>query len=273
VSLLDPISHALAAVVATTHDGLSALGADPDAGTTWVLCIAAVVVVVRTLVLPIAVHGVRLAHANARARPHLAELQKRFKERSASKDPNAAKEFMEERRRITAEHGVSRWGCLPLLVQIPVWIALYHLLSNLARGRQVGLMDAGQVASLRDATIAGVPLADTGYLGEGGAHLAVVAGLALSAALLSYVTQRWLVRQNTVLTDAPEVMVTVQNTMPLVSAAGMLLAGGVVPVALLVYWVCSQVWTMAQSAVVWRWFPTPGSQAASRLEARTVARA
>jgi YidC/Oxa1 family membrane protein insertase len=271
VSLLDPISHALAAVVATTHDGLTALGADPDSGATWVLCIAAVVVVVRTLVLPIAVHGVRLAHANARARPHLAELQKRFKERSG--DPKAAKEFMEERRRITEEHGVSRWGCLPLLVQIPVWIALYHLLANLARGQQVGLMDAGQVASLRQATIAGVPLADTGYLGEGGAHLAVVAGLAATAALLSYVTQRWLVRQNTVLTDAPEVMVTVQNTMPLVSAGGMLLAGGVVPVALLVYWVCSQVWTMAQSAVVWRWYPTPGSHAAERLEARTAAKA
>jgi len=38
----------------------------------------------------------------------------------------------------------------------------------------------------------------------------------------------------------------------------------VVPVALLVYWVCSSRWTLVQSAVVWRWFPTPGSAAATR---------
>ena len=47
MSLLDPISHALAAVVATAHTGLTSLGADPGAGTTWVLCVAAVVVTVR----------------------------------------------------------------------------------------------------------------------------------------------------------------------------------------------------------------------------------
>ena len=71
------------------HDGLTALGADPDAGTTWVLCIAAVVVVVRTLVLPIAVHGVRLAHANARALPHLApERTLRFVALPAGQDPD-----------------------------------------------------------------------------------------------------------------------------------------------------------------------------------------
>ena len=36
------------------------------------------------------------------------------------------------------------------------------------------------------------------------------------------------------------------------------------PVALLAYWVFNSVWTLGQSAVIWRWFPTPGSPAASR---------
>ena len=54
MSLLDPISHALAAVVATAHTGLTSLGADPGAGTTWVLCVAAVVVTVRLALLPLA---------------------------------------------------------------------------------------------------------------------------------------------------------------------------------------------------------------------------
>ena len=55
-----------------------------------------------------------------------------------------------------------------------------------------------------------------------------------------------------------------QRIMPVVSAGGLLLAGGVVPVALLVYWVCSSTWTLGQSAVVARWFPTPGTAAAAR---------
>jgi len=41
-------------------------------------------------------------------------------------------------------------------------------------------------------------------------------------------------------------------------------AGSVVPMALLAYWVCNGVWTLGQSAVIWRWFPTPGSPAAER---------
>jgi YidC/Oxa1 family membrane protein insertase len=34
MSVLDPLSNTLAAVVAATHAGLTALGADPAAGTT-----------------------------------------------------------------------------------------------------------------------------------------------------------------------------------------------------------------------------------------------
>ncbi len=37
---------------------------------------------------------------------------------------------MEERRRIAAEHGMSRLGCLPMLLQLPIWVALYQLLAK-----------------------------------------------------------------------------------------------------------------------------------------------
>ncbi|HEU4676850.1 MAG TPA: hypothetical protein VFS29_12720, partial [Motilibacteraceae bacterium] len=103
-----------------------------------------------------------------------------------------------------------------------------------------------------------------GYLGGGLTHLAVVAGLAGIAAALSYVTQKFLVAPNTVLSDVPAAVTRVQHLMPAVSAAGLLVAAGAVPVALLVYWVCNSAWTLGQSAVVWRWFPTPGSAAAGR---------
>ena len=73
-----------------------------------------------------------------------------------------------------------------------------------------------------------------------------------------------MVAPNTSVEGMPEAMVAAQRIMPVMSAGGMLLAGGVVPVALLVYWVCSSTWTLAQSAAIARWWPTPGTAAAAR---------
>lgn len=259
MSVLDPISPALAAVVAGAHSGLTALGADPDAGLTWLLSIAAVVVLVRLLLVPLVVRGVRQAHAAARARPQLRALTERYRGRT---DSESLRNLMAERQEIAAEHGMSRLGCLPMLLQIPVWLALYHLLSTVAAGTAVGAMDAALVSSFGAATVFGVALAGHGYLGAGGPHLLVVAGLAVATAAVTYLTQRFLVATDAASVDLPEAVANVQALMPVVSAAGILIAGGVVPVALLAYWLCNAVWTAGQSAVIRRWFPTPGSRAA-----------
>jgi YidC/Oxa1 family membrane protein insertase len=69
---------------------------------------------------------------------------------------------------------------------------------------------------------------------------------------------------NTVTEGLPQAAATAQQMLPAISALGLIVAGGVVPVALLAYWVSNSVWTLGQAAVIWRWFPTPGSAAASR---------
>jgi YidC/Oxa1 family membrane protein insertase len=265
MSLLDPLSHALAHVIASAHAGLTSLGLDPSSGPIWVLSIAAVVLTVRLALLPLAVHGVRVTHASARARPQLKELADGYRNR---RDPESLREYVDERRRITTEHRLSTWGCLPVLAQLPVWYALYRLVSDVAGGSPVGAVDAGLVASLGAATVLGVPLAERGYLGAGAIHLAVVAAIAGTAALLSYVTQKYFVTPNTVLDGVPETMLRAHQYMPFLSAAGLLIAGGVVPVAVLVYWVLSSSWTLGQTVVIARWFPTPGSPSAARAEAR-----
>jgi YidC/Oxa1 family membrane protein insertase len=269
MSLLDPLSHALADVIASAHSALASLGLDPSSGAVWTLSVAAVVLTVRLVLLPLTVHGVRTAHASARARPQLKELTERYRNR---RDPDSLRAFADERRRVAAEHRLSPWGCLPMLAQVPVWIALYHLLSDVAGGSPVGAVDAGLVASLGAATVFGVPLAQRGYLGAGGVHLVVVAGLAGTAALLSYVTQKYVVAPNTVLDSVPEAMVRAQQLLPALSAIGLLVAGGVVPVALLVYWVVNSSWTLGQAAVITHWFPTPGSPAAARFASRVADR-
>lgn len=265
MSLLAPVKHALAAVLATAHDTLTTLGADPGSALTWLACVGVVVVLVRTAMLPFVVHGVRQAHAGSRARPHLREVAERYRGRT---DAESVRAMVQERRAVSAEHGVSRLGCLPLLVQLPVWIGLYHLLSDVASGSAVGAMTPALVTSLGSASVLGVPLATHGYLGSGAAHLVVVAGLAALAATLSFVTQRFFVLPNTVTDGMPEAMANAQRVMPTLSALGIALSAGVVPVALLGYWVMSSTWTLAQSAVVARWFATPGSAAAQRAALR-----
>lgn len=265
MSPLEPIKHVLAAVLASTHHALTALGAAPGGALTWLLCIAAVVVLVRTALLPFVVHGVRQAHAGARARPHLQDLAQRYRGKT---DAESVRRMLEERRRVSAEHGVSRLGCLPLLLQLPVWIGLYHLLSAVSSGTAVGAMGPALVSSLGTASVLGVSLAAHGYLGSGLAHLAVVAGLAAVAATLSFVTQRFFVAPNTVVDGLPEAVATAHRVMPALSAVGILVSAGVVPVALVAYWVLSSGWTLGQSAVVARWFPTPGTEAARRAALR-----
>lgn len=260
-AVLTPLTHALAAALAAAHAGLTGFGIDPTSAGGWLLSLAAVVLGVRIALLPAVVHGLRVSHATARARPQLHQLTERFRDR---RDPQSRQAFAAERRRIAAEHRIPRFGFVTMLIQLPIWLALYQLISGVATGHQVGALDAGLVASFGGAALLGVRMAARGYLGAGPTHLAVVVVLACLAAALSFVTQRYLVAPTMISTDQPAILLLVQQLLPVLSAVGLLVAAGAVPVALLIYWVINSAWTLGQSAVIWRWFPTPGSPAAER---------
>lgn len=177
--------------------------------------------------------------------------------------------YAAERRAVARAHGQSRLGCLPLLLQLPVWFGLYRLLADVAGGSQVGAMGADLVAGLAVATVLGVPLVHHARLEDGPAQFLVVAGLGALAAGLAYATQRWFVAPNQSSADLPDAVQSLQAWLPVVAASGALVAAAFVPVALLVYWVCNATWSLGQAAVIARWFPTPGTPAAARRDART----
>lgn len=110
----------------------------------------------------------------------------------------------------------------------------------------------------------GLPLIGRGHLGGGAPQLGLVAALAMTPAALSFVAQRYLAVPAAVLSDLPEIMISAQQLMPVLSLVGLLVAGGFVPVALSTYRVCNGAWTLGQAAVIRRWFPTPGSPASAR---------
>jgi YidC/Oxa1 family membrane protein insertase len=267
--LLSPLTTAVAAVLSATHDVAGALGLSPGSAGAWLLAILLLVVAVRTVLLPVTIHGVCSSHARAHAAPQLRELRQRY---AGTRDLEQLTAMRTEQKLIHAEHGVSGWSLAPALLQLPLFYALYRVISDLTAGHSVGALDAGLVASASAASIAGLHL--TSHLGttiavSPGAGLVLLVS-ALAAALLSLLTQRWFVLPMTDPADLPEGMATVQRLLPWLGAAGVLAAAAFVPAGLVVYWLFNTAWTFAQQGLVWRFAPTPGSPAAARREARAL---
>ena len=269
LALLSPVTNAVAAVLAATHDAAGALGLTPGSAGAWLLAVLLLVVAVRTVLLPITIHGVRSSHARAHAAPQLRELRQRY---AGSRDLEQLAAMRAEQKAIHAEHGVSGWSLAPALLQLPLFYALYRVVSDLTAGHSVGALDAGLVASASAASVAG--LHRTSHLGPTlGSSLPaglVMVAVALGAALLSLLAQRWFVLPTTNVADLPEGMATVQRLMPWLGAVGVLAAAAFVPAGLIVYWLFNNAWTFAQQGLIWWFAPTPGSPAAARREARAL---
>jgi len=263
--LLSPITHAVAAVLAATHDVAGSLGLSPGSAGAWLLAVLLLVVAVRTVLLPVTIHGVRSSHARAHAAPQLRELRQRY---AGSRDLEQLTAMRAEQRAIHAEHGVSGWSLAPALLQLPLFYALYRVVSDLTAGHSVGALDAGLVASASAASLAGLHL--TSHLGTtlGSNPVAglVLVAVAVGAAALSLLTQRWFVLPMTDPTDLPEGMATVHRLLPWLGAVGVLAAAVVVPAGLVAYWFFNNAWTFVQQGVIWRFAPTPGSPAARRRD-------
>ncbi|HEY83388.1 MAG TPA: membrane protein insertase YidC [Dehalococcoidia bacterium] len=83
------------------------------------LAIIALTIIVRTLTLPLTLKQLRATKAMQELQPKLLELQKKYGRDRAR--------LAQEQMRLYKESGVSPAGCmLPMLVQLPIWIALFQ---------------------------------------------------------------------------------------------------------------------------------------------------
>lgn len=59
--------------------------------------------------------------------PQMEELKQKY----SAKDPETQEKFKEEQQRLYSEAGVNPYmGCLPMLIQMPVFIALYQAVNR-----------------------------------------------------------------------------------------------------------------------------------------------
>ncbi|MCL5109761.1 MAG: membrane protein insertase YidC [Chloroflexi bacterium] len=102
------------------------------------LAIIVLTLVVRTLFLPLGIRSTRQMRQmqvdQARLKPQLDALKK--------KHGNDRQRLLEEQQKLYKEHNVnpmaSLGGCLPLLIQMPIWIALYTALLTLSGRAEFG---------------------------------------------------------------------------------------------------------------------------------------
>ncbi|HJC61822.1 MAG TPA: membrane protein insertase YidC [Candidatus Dietzia intestinigallinarum] len=139
---------------------------DPDSGVAWVGSVLLLVVTVRLLLLRSMWRQQYSMRKMAQLGPRMKELQLKYKDR---KSPEDRQEQAKEMQAMYSDAGVNPLaGCLPLLVQIPVFLGLYHVLLNFSpRGVSIeeaqtmtnGAFGPDQVSSFLNAEIFGVPLA------------------------------------------------------------------------------------------------------------------
>lgn len=260
--MLDPIYYAVSAVMWAWHQ-LLALLLGPASGVGWALSVVFLVLTLRALMIKPFLAQIRSAAALRALAPQLAELRTRHRD-----DREA---LVRETRALQAEHGVSALGgCLPALVQLPVFLGLLHVLHSFNRPGLSFEQNAAianylfppdDVRSFLEARLFGVPLSSyvampQQLLDAFGGHVerwevvAVAVPLMVAAAVATHVTARHSLARNPV--QGPGA--TVQRAMPWILPLGALVGGLFFPfpVAILLYWLTNNAWTLVQQWIVHR---------------------
>jgi YidC/Oxa1 family membrane protein insertase len=226
---------------------------DPASGLAWALAIALLVVTVRSLLFPLFVTQVRSQRAVQELQPQIQALRIQY-----GSDKQG---FSQAVMALQKERGVNPLaGCLPALLQAPVFIALLHVLRRLAPGK-AGLYswsyDLTQQAA--EATVAGAPISSSFSHHPAGTTTALVTVVLISAmCLTSFVTQKQVQkRSGPVAGQAATVQKLLLYGMPL----SLLVTGFLFPVGVLLYWTVNNLWTLGQQLYVLRRFPPPGTAA------------
>ncbi|MEJ5928816.1 membrane protein insertase YidC [Corynebacterium sp. H128] len=243
----------------------SLLGVDP--ALSWLLSIFALVVTVRSIIAPttwIQMNNGRVAQL---LRPKYRELQEEYESRT---DADAYSWHQQQRKDLHKENSYSPMaGCVPALIQIPVFLGLYQVLLRMARPaegldaahRAIGFLTPTDVSEFLQVRFLDVPLPayiamSTEKLAELGTTkemtVGVITPLVLATCLFTsvnmafstwrgYRTLDWSQSFGVWLTKMLGAFVVLVPIMLLSSAFTAPL-----PLAIMLYWFGGNLWTMSQ---------------------------
>jgi YidC/Oxa1 family membrane protein insertase len=224
----------------------------PDSGVAWVLAIVFLVWSIRALLIRPALSQLRAARRTQKLAPQL----KKIREKYGKDRQRVAREIQ----KLHADNGSSPFGgCLPALLQIPVFLSLYWVLRDFTPGaRSNHVFDRAGVESFLNADLFGAklgnwlsqPVADLAAFGTDRPHMiAVGIPLMLVASAATFLSMRMsLRRQAEINPDMNPQLATVSRLMMYLAPAGMLVSGSFfpVPIGVLLYFLATNVWSLGQ---------------------------
>jgi len=256
-AMMQPLYYAVSAILVLFHHLLSPLfGA--DSGWSWTLAIIGLTVFIRVLLIPLFVKQINSARNMQLLQPRIKALQDKY--------GSDKQRLGEETMKLYREENVNpAESCLPLLLQLPIFWALYRVLAGAATGVARGHFfthDRALVSSLQNARIFGARLAGT-FLpmrGFGSTQtLALVLILGMTAVL--FVQQLQMMRKNMPPEALTGPMAQQQKMMLYLFPALYMFMGVSIPIGVLLYWFTSNFWTMGQQWILIHNNPAPNTPA------------
>lgn len=264
--IMTPLYYAISAVMIGFHRFFS-LFLDPASGAAWALSIVGLTIVIRAALIPLFVKQINSSRNMQLLQPKVKELQKKY--------GHDREKLAQETMALYRESGTNPFAsCLPILLQMPIFFALFRLLDRASHEDPKGLLTKEQAIQFGEAKLFGVPISRTFMNADGQLNIQVMAiFFVLMMLVTTFLTQRQLMTKN-----MPESALSgpyaQQQKMLLYVLPVVFAVGGVAfPIGVLIYWTVSNLWTMGQQFYVIRRNPAPGTPAFKAKQQRDAHKA
>ncbi|HEY9482227.1 MAG TPA: membrane protein insertase YidC [Micromonosporaceae bacterium] len=228
----------------------------------WILATVFLVITIRAVLFPVFVKQIKSQRAMQALQPQIAKLREQYKN-----DKQGLQKAQMELMR--SENANPLMGCLPLVVQIPVFIGLFHVLRHLKptmpdAGKQLYSWTIGEFDSASTAHLFGAPIsaafksssADVTALHSTTTNVRIVAGVLMAIMIITtFLTQYQMIKKTGWATDSNQKMI--QRLMLFGVPIGLLFSGTVFPIGVVIYWVTTNLFSLGQQFYVLRKFPPP----------------
>jgi YidC/Oxa1 family membrane protein insertase len=271
LSILRPLELAVAWIMVAFHQALTAIGLPATSGWTWALSIVGLVIVIRILLIPLFVKQIKASRGLQLIQPEMKKIQAKYK----GKTDQASRQAMtQETMELYKRTGTNPFAsCLPILLQSPIFFALFRVLNGIPSNTTVGPLDATLVEQAKQATLFGAPLSST-FLGANGnvSTQIVTVILIILMSATTFTTQRQLMMKNMPAAALDNPFAQQQKILLYVLPVIFAVSGVNFPIGVLIYWFTTNLWSMGQQFYVIRRMPSPGSLAEKALEERRMKR-
>ena len=128
--VLAPLEWVVAWLMVNFHAAFSAIGFSETSGLTWGLSIVGLVIVIRIVLIPLFVKQIHASRRMQLIQPEMQKIQKKYKGKT---DPESRQAMTQETMGLYKRTGTNPFSsCLPILLQSPIFFALFRVLNSLA---------------------------------------------------------------------------------------------------------------------------------------------